>query len=208
MAKNKTQTASTRGRPAGDHEARRRGIADATLAVIAQDGLDGASLRAIARQAACTTGVISHYFANKDDVLAFALESIFDRLDQDFDRAALQADGLSALRAVAASALPIDDESRSLASVWQSYVSKAERNVQLAEVIRRRHGDVRDRFTHLVERGQDDGSIRNDLSPEDLGDVVNACIDGFTRMAPLESQRLPRHRLLQLINIQLQLIAA
>ena len=196
------------GRPTGDHEARRRDIADATLAVIAEVGLDGASLRAIARQAACTTGVLSHYFTNKDEVLVFALESIFDQLDTIFDQAAQEKDGLSALRAAATSVLPIDDTSRSLVSVWQSYVSKAERNVQLAEVIRRRHGKVRDRFTELVARGQEDGSIRTDMSAMNLGDVVNACVDGFTRMAPLESARLPRDRLLQLIDLQLQLIAA
>jgi hypothetical protein len=92
--------------------------------------------------------------------------------------------------------------------VWQSYVSRAEHNDRLAEILRRRHGQVRDRFTALVERGQEDGSIRSDIAAEDLGDVVNACVDGFARMAPLEAGRLPRDRLLQLIDIQLQLIAA
>ena len=208
MIDKRTQKATTPGRPTGDHEARRRHIVEATLAVISRVGLDGANLRAIARQAACTTGVLSHYFANKDEVLVFTLESIFDQLDQTFDQAACQKDGLSALRAAAMSVLPIDDTSRSLVSVWQSYVSKAERNGQLAEVIRRRHGEVRNRFTDLVARGQEDGSIRTDLDAMDLGDVVNACVDGFARMAPLETERLPRQRLLQLIDMQLQLIAA
>jgi len=200
-----------RGRPVGDSDARRRDVADATLSVIAQSGLDGATLRAIAREASCTTGVLSHYFANKEDVLAFALESIFDALDDDIDRGARPRagrTGLSALRTIARSALPIDDESRSLVSVWQSYVSKAEHNSRLAEIIRRRHGQLRDRFTALVERGQEDGSIRSDIAARDLGDVVNACVDGFARMAPLEAERLPRRRLLRLIDIQLQLIAA
>jgi len=49
MTSKAAQTAPSRGRPTGDRDARRRGIADATLSVIAQVGLDGASLRAIAR---------------------------------------------------------------------------------------------------------------------------------------------------------------
>jgi AcrR family transcriptional regulator len=208
MARAEPQAAIVRGRPIGDQAARRRDIAEATLSVIAQSGLDGATLRAIAREASCTTGVLSHYFANKDDVLAFALESIFDALDDGIDRRSRRGTGLGALRAVARSALPIDDESRSLVYVWQSYVSRAEHNDRLAEILRRRHGQVRDRFTALVERGQEDGSIRTDIAAEDLGDVVNACIDGFARMAPLEAGRLPRHRLLELIDIQLRLIAA
>lgn len=202
------QTTSTRGRPVGDHDARRREIAEATLTVIASAGLEGTTLRAIARAAGCTTGVLSHYFANKEEVLIHALERIFDTLDEAFEAAREQVRGLDALKSVALASLPLDEASGSLVSVWQSYVSKAENNPALASVIRERHGRIRDHFTALIRRGQHDGSIRSDIEAADLGDVVNAAIDGFARMAPLETARLPRTRLLHLIDTQLQLIAA
>src|SRR5262245_21785277 len=44
-------------------------IVDATIRVIARDGLSGASLRSIAREIGYTTGVVMHYFKDKDELL-------------------------------------------------------------------------------------------------------------------------------------------
>lgn len=47
-------TARGRGRPVGDHEAKRAELLKAAISVIAQEGLAGASLRKVAQRAGCT----------------------------------------------------------------------------------------------------------------------------------------------------------
>src|SRR5689334_4432055 len=58
-----------RGRPAGDREAKRADLLKAAIAVIAQDGFAGASLRKVAQRAGCTTGAVTYYFANKREMV-------------------------------------------------------------------------------------------------------------------------------------------
>src|SRR5687768_18532842 len=52
-------------------------IVDATIRVIARDGLAGASLRAIAREIGYTSGVLMHYFRDKEELLVSAAEAVF-----------------------------------------------------------------------------------------------------------------------------------
>jgi len=61
---------STRGRPIGDREAKRKALLRAASSVIADEGYANASLRKVARHAGYTTGAVTYYFANKEELLA------------------------------------------------------------------------------------------------------------------------------------------
>ena len=66
-------------RPRTDHRARRAALADAAAAVMASQGGEQASLRAIAAALGVTTGVLTHYFPSKQALLRLAKERAFDR---------------------------------------------------------------------------------------------------------------------------------
>lgn len=59
-----------------DPEARRAEVVAATCRVIARDGLDRASMRAIAQELGSTTGVLTHYFRDKEQMLTVVLAEI------------------------------------------------------------------------------------------------------------------------------------
>ncbi len=59
-----------------DHDARRAAIVEAALRVIAGAGLENATVRRIAHEAVSTTGLVTHYFANKDEILIAALRHV------------------------------------------------------------------------------------------------------------------------------------
>lgn len=63
----------TRARAAAD-EVQRELVADAVCRVIATEGLDAASLRRVATELGCTTRLISHYLASKEELLIQALQ--------------------------------------------------------------------------------------------------------------------------------------
>jgi AcrR family transcriptional regulator len=62
-----------------DHEQRRRLIARTACRIIAREGLGGATLRRIARDAGFSTAAITHYFADKDDLLVWTFEYLTQR---------------------------------------------------------------------------------------------------------------------------------
>ena len=58
-----------------DHSERRQELIAASWDVIAQDGIDGLTMRRVAKAAGCTTGRISHYFSGREELLSSALRS-------------------------------------------------------------------------------------------------------------------------------------
>ncbi|MBV1687172.1 TetR family transcriptional regulator C-terminal domain-containing protein [Novosphingobium sp. G106] len=55
-----------------DHEQRRADIATITIDIIASDGLEAATFRRIAAEAGFSTTAITHYFADKQELLVWA----------------------------------------------------------------------------------------------------------------------------------------
>ena len=84
---------------------RRRDIARAVYRVVARGGLESASMREIAREAGCTTGALTHHFADRrallDHAVGLAVDESMDRL-----LATARTDGL---RAALAEFLPLDE---------------------------------------------------------------------------------------------------
>jgi AcrR family transcriptional regulator len=57
-----------------DHAQRRHQLAAAACAVVARAGLAGLTMRDVAAEARCTTGMVTHYFDDKRQLLLAALE--------------------------------------------------------------------------------------------------------------------------------------
>ncbi|MDX1819969.1 MAG: TetR/AcrR family transcriptional regulator [Paracoccaceae bacterium] len=63
-------------------EARRAALIEATLDCIAEGGPQAATVRAIALKAGVTPGLIRHYFATKEELVAAAHETLMTRLTE------------------------------------------------------------------------------------------------------------------------------
>ena len=55
------------------YDDRRIEVAKAAWQVIIREGLDRTSMRAIAQELGSSTGVVTHYFRDKEDLILFAL---------------------------------------------------------------------------------------------------------------------------------------
>lgn len=196
----------TLGRPLGEHEAKRKEIAQAAWAVISERGIEGASMRAIAREAGYTTGAIVHYFENKDQLLEYVLTQESNRVDRKLEEALNSEDILGRLRDIACSNLPLNRGDARKMSVWQSYLDTADNNPQIAETIREIVSENVQHLTKLVLRGQELGLIRTDFEASELADQLYAVNEGFVRIAPFEPERLNAERLTKLVDVQIELI--
>jgi TetR/AcrR family transcriptional repressor of bet genes len=70
-----------------NHDERRRAIADVAVQVIARDGLEAATVRRIAAEVGYSTTVITHYFADKDELLLWAYRTLGDYARDHYDEA-------------------------------------------------------------------------------------------------------------------------
>jgi hypothetical protein len=57
-------------------ESKRYELAEVTRRLIAEEGLEATTLRRIAERANCTTGLVTHYFATKEELLIAAMEQV------------------------------------------------------------------------------------------------------------------------------------
>lgn len=70
-----------------DHEARRRQIAEIAIDVIASEGIAAATIRRIASEARFSTAAVTHYFAGKQELLAWTFAVLSAKGDESFETA-------------------------------------------------------------------------------------------------------------------------
>jgi AcrR family transcriptional regulator len=118
---------------------RREQICRAAAAVIAREGFAGSTMRMVAEEAGVSTGMINHYFANRQDLLTQALVFVSERT-QDRYRLAI-ADipaGRERLATLLDSALADDEEMRETWRVWINAYGEAVRLPELRHTIEAR----------------------------------------------------------------------
>ncbi|WP_051093341.1 TetR/AcrR family transcriptional regulator [Sphingobium indicum] len=65
-----------------DHAQRREQVVEIAVELIAQRGIEGVSVRAIAQQAGYSTAIVSHYFRNKAELLLMAYQQTLGNAGQ------------------------------------------------------------------------------------------------------------------------------
>lgn len=65
-----------------DHDLRRRELVEASWQVIADEGLEAVTMRKVAAAAGCTTGRITHYFENREELLLAALRAVYSAAEE------------------------------------------------------------------------------------------------------------------------------
>ncbi len=82
-----------------DHQRRRAEIAEIAAELIAEGGLEAATIREIARRSGFSKGIIEHYFDGKSELIDAALGWANERYSERVDRATVGLTGLDSLRA-------------------------------------------------------------------------------------------------------------
>lgn len=143
-------------------EEKRRVILDAAVRVFARKGYHGSRVGDIAEEAGIAHGLLYHYFASKEEVLATVFRENWGRL-------------LEAFHHVEASGEPALEQLRRVAKIllrsWRDDPDLV--RVMVREVARSPHlqqqvGEIREAFLviqRIVERGQAEGAFRGELDP-------------------------------------------
>jgi AcrR family transcriptional regulator len=176
-----------------DHDERRERIAEAAWRVIEREGLEGANLRDIAREAGHTTGVLSHYFRGKRELMAFAFQLVVDRSTRRIARRSRDAGVIEAL----AELLPLDEERRREATVWLVLMAASLSDQYLAGELRQRYAEARKAMLPVFREALGEAAGED---PEDVGDELLAAVDGIIVDALTDPDRYPSERQLALLR--------
>ncbi|MGL4743527.1 MAG: TetR/AcrR family transcriptional regulator [Dermatophilaceae bacterium] len=150
---------------------RRQAILRATLALVAEKGFAGVTLRDVAASVGVAHSLIRHYFGTRDGLVAAAFDSaVTAELAQD-EEYAERAEPLEAL------ADWLVNIPREHYLVWIDAWSEAPRNPALATALRRHHRDCERRLARIIERLAGDGLAHSD-NPADDARALTALGDG------------------------------
>jgi AcrR family transcriptional regulator len=190
-----------------NHDTRREEVAEATWRVIAAQGVEGATLREIAREAGFTTGVINHYFRNRDELMAFAYELIAEQNDARLtETLPTLPPGMPRVRAAVEALVPRELRSGRAASLlgfWSSaVVNERHRALNLAS-----YGRYQALVREQVEEAVRVGDLPRHLDPEDVADQLIALGEGLFVRTALDPERYTPERRARLISTMLAMLA-
>jgi AcrR family transcriptional regulator len=174
---------------------RRAELAAAAAHLIARAGVGAATLRDVAAEAGWTTGALTHYFADKRELLLFTFRSSLalrhaarEERDPSRPKEAL----LSSLEG----ALPLDDAGRRHWMVTVAFCAQAAGDEELSRTQRDAYRDFRGALADLVRRGA--GEPTGDAAA--LAERLIAVADGIAMQALFDPQSWPPDRQLATLH--------
>lgn len=198
----------SRGRKKGDHEAKRVEIANAARRVLLRKGLERTSLADIAREVGATTGILRHYFANKDELLLYAKNLIFDRSLQSAAESAARRTGFEKLRAITVKLLPIGEDSIDGYRLLAMFHGNAIGNDGLMRLQDRRNTAHLAFLAAQIVRLQKDKVLRKDVDPRLEAAGILALLDGLAEQMIMRENCWSRKQLLRIVNRYIDGLAA
>jgi AcrR family transcriptional regulator len=191
-----------------DHDVRRQELLAAAWRVIARTGIIGVTTREIAREAGFSTGVLAHYFADKEELLAAALRLSHQQVYARIRERTQGLLGMDAIRVVMLEALPLDAERMLEAQIEMSFLALALGNDALRELHREEFERFWDVLNYRVCEAQKLGQIWTGADPSDITHELMILVEGMSQEAVLYPSRANAQRQCQTLEAVLGRLAS
>jgi AcrR family transcriptional regulator len=161
-----------------DHDERRRDIAHAVLRVIARDGVRGADIRTVARDAGWSTGVIGHYFGDKQSLLIGALREAADTVADRMRAISRLGDSAERVRALLEAGMPLDEERAATCRIFYHFSSDGVSDPAFRAELASYYAQWRNAVADAVGEAQTGGQFCG-LDPVELAESLVALAEGL-----------------------------
>lgn len=173
-----------------DHEKRRKMIAEATWRVICEHGMEGATVRKIAKEAGMSLGALQHYFTNQNELLSYAMKLVQERAAIRINQIAEQDIPIKEkVVNILLETIPTNKETMTEVHVWFEFIVYIRNK---PDVFKRQNDGILSsmrNFIHILDEQQ---FLKNGLNKEVEAEKLYAIIDGLALHAMLEPERLNR----------------
>lgn len=171
-----------------DKVARRSQIADALLDIVAESGVASVTIRNVSERSGWSTGVVSHYFGNRQKLLMGGLRRAAELLGERHTGILHNLNGRQALEAMLEQALPIDSYRYALNKIFFYFFNEANHDQEL-------HAEIEGYLTawrrvamRLVTEAQELGEIDSNLDPQQVARDLTCFVDGLAIHALLNEE--------------------
>ncbi len=187
----------------GMQDIRRRQLIDATFATVQRHGLADTTMQRIAREAGLSAGIIHHYFADKDALLAATMRALLAELRADVVARLADARGPEArVRAVLAANFAETQFRPELVAAWLAFWAQSPHAPALAR-LRRLHS--RRTWSNLAAPLR---ALLTGAEAEAAATTLAAMIDGFWLKAGADDTAFDRRDALAHVEAYLDLVLA
>jgi AcrR family transcriptional regulator len=177
-----------------DHDERRRDIAHAVLRIVARGGVRAADIRSVASEAGWSAGVITHYFSDKQALLAGALreaaEDVAGRMKAIFARRS----GVARLKAMLEAGMPLDEERAATCRIFYHFASEGLSDPAFMTEIAGYYAAWRGAVADAVRALMDDGELAGG-DPEMLAAALVGLTEGLAVQGLVDERGMPPRQL-------------
>jgi len=162
-----------------DHDQRRREVAETAARIIATEGIEALTTRRLAQAMGCSLGVLSHYFANKSEILLAALNWADQRIRARLLNAAEGSFELDHFKDIIVQVLPLDEASD---IEWRVRLNLSTYALTHPELLQQQREQLLYGYqltARLIEKYQHRGEIRPDIDPDQTARTVVDLMSGL-----------------------------
>lgn len=185
-------TKAKRGRPTGDRDKKREELLDVAITTLAHEGYSGLSIRKVAQNAGGSTGTITYYFANKDELILGIADELFKRFE-----AILVSEGepTDIATAIEQWSLWSSADNTDLVRAFLQLQSYATIEPTFADFVQKRNELILSQLIKMIEKGQQANFVRNDIPADILAEQLSAMGDGFMISLSIHPNRLSSEKI-------------
>jgi AcrR family transcriptional regulator len=177
-----------------NHDERRRQICDVLLDIVAESGMTGVTIRAVAERSGWSTGVIGHYFHGRQDLLHGGLRRAAEILAEHNTRVLTTLDGLQALEQILEGSVPIDGRRLALSRIFFFFFVEAVTDQNLRPEVESYLVGWRKSVATALRRAQENGDLPADIDRKAIATDLVGLADGLSLHALLDEDVMARLR--------------
>jgi AcrR family transcriptional regulator len=192
-----------------DHEERRAELCAAVWRLASREGLEAVTVRGVAEEAGWSTGAVVHYFADKEDLLLSAFQTVADRVSRRLEKLeARTTEPLELARAWLVEGLPLDGDRTAEVRVWFALLGLALTRPALARAQRLTYRAWRGRVAELLREAQDARAVRANVDCRAAAAALVALVDGLAIQATFDPRAVSGARAVELVDAHLDALRA
>ena len=173
------------------YEKRRLEVSEAAWQVIVEEGLDQASVRAVAQRLGCSTGVVMHYFRTMDELMLLALDRVVTKHVAQTRQAVEGYEGVERLVRLLCTAMPTDAKAEIGWRIWLAFLGHAVGHPKLMTAHRRRYKGLRETLVGELKDLRARKLLRPGLDLRFEANALLALVDGASIGRVIDQKQIP-----------------
>lgn len=183
-----------------DHDVQREAFAEAATRLIAKNGLEGVTMRAVATEAELSYGSLFHYFDSKEELLMHAVRTTVGKQSRRVNEYSSKYSGIEALEHLLCDDAVCNESSRDSWLVWMAFQYQAALRESFSELNTELVDGWQERIRSLLNDAKSSGEIDASTDTDVEADALWAYSSGIGQLGVVHPDSFPPYRQKMLIG--------